>query len=60
MELEPYCTVHATVNQGIGKYVTVFASLRNIPNAHYESFAGYNMLGITLTAGVRMKLTMGK
>jgi vitamin B12 transporter len=53
MELAPYCTVHATVNQKVGKQVTVFASLRNILNAHYESFAGYYMPGISLTAGVR-------
>jgi outer membrane receptor protein involved in Fe transport len=44
-----------TVNQDIGKAWTLFASLRNILNAHYESFAGYYMPGITLTAGVRAK-----
>jgi outer membrane cobalamin receptor len=54
MPLDPYCIVHATVNQNIGKAWTVFASLRNIANAHYESFAGYYMPGISLTAGVRV------
>jgi outer membrane receptor protein involved in Fe transport len=58
MALEPYCTVHMTVNQGIGKRVTVFASLRNMLNAHYESFAGYYMPGVTLTMGA--KVTGGK
>jgi vitamin B12 transporter len=58
MVLEPYCTVHATVNQNIGSHVTAFASLRNILNAHYESFAGYYMPGISLTVGVRTKFEM--
>jgi vitamin B12 transporter len=53
--LDPYCVVHATVNQDIGKNFTAFASLRNILNAHYESFAGYYMPGITLTLGVKAK-----
>jgi outer membrane cobalamin receptor len=56
MPLDPYCVVHATVNQNIGTALTIFASLRNILNAHYESFAGYNMPGITLTAGLRTHL----
>jgi vitamin B12 transporter len=55
MPLEPYCVMHATVNQGLGKRLTAFASLRNILNAHYESFAGYYMPGISFTAGVRVK-----
>ncbi|MDR2343192.1 MAG: TonB-dependent receptor [Spirochaetaceae bacterium] len=55
MPLEPHCTVHITVNQHIGKHFTVFGSLRNILNAHYESFAGYYMPGISLTAGLRYK-----
>jgi vitamin B12 transporter len=55
MPLDPYCVVHATVNQGIGKYLTTFGSLRNILNAHYESFAGYYMPGISFTTGLRVK-----
>jgi vitamin B12 transporter len=55
MILDPHCTVHATYNQSIGEYVTVFASLRNILNAHYESFAGYYMPGISLTMGAKIK-----
>jgi vitamin B12 transporter len=54
--LEPYCVLHATVNQAIGEKFTVFWSLRNILNAHYESFAGYYMPGITLTLGGKVKL----
>jgi outer membrane cobalamin receptor len=60
MPLDPYCIVHATANQDIGKTLTVFASLRNILNAHYESFAGYYMPGITLTVGLRAKLAFAK
>jgi outer membrane cobalamin receptor len=56
MALAPHCIVHATVNQDIGKNFTAFASLRNILNAHYESFAGYYMPGISLTAGVRARI----
>jgi vitamin B12 transporter len=53
--LAPYCVAHATLNQQIGKFFTAFVSLRNILNAHYESFAGYYMPGISLTAGLRVK-----
>jgi outer membrane cobalamin receptor len=60
MPLDPYCIVHATVNQDIGTALTAFASLRNILNAHYESFAGYYMPGITLTMGLRAKLAFTK
>jgi vitamin B12 transporter len=55
MPLEPYCVVHATVNQGLGKHLTAFASLRNILNSHYESFAGYYIPGVSLAVGVRAK-----
>jgi vitamin B12 transporter len=55
MALDPHCIVHVTFNQNLGEYFTVFASLRNILNAHYESFAGYYMPGVSLTAGVRVK-----
>jgi vitamin B12 transporter len=55
ISLAPYCVAHLTCNQNLGKRVTVFASLRNILNAHYESFAAYYMPGISLTAGARVK-----
>jgi vitamin B12 transporter len=58
MPLDPYCVLHATVNQNIGKHWTAFISLRNILNAHYESFAGYYMPGISLTLGGRVKLDL--
>jgi vitamin B12 transporter len=58
MVLDPYTTLHMTVNQNIGKHFTAFASLRNILNAHYESFAGYYMPGISLTIGVNTKWTI--
>ena len=55
MVLDPHCVVHATVNQKLGKKFTFFASLRNILNAQYESFASYHMPGISLVCGVRLK-----
>jgi len=55
MPLDPYCMVNATFNQNTGKHFTVFASLRNILNARYESFAAYYMPGISFTLGVRTK-----
>jgi outer membrane cobalamin receptor len=60
MPLEPHCTVHATVNQNIGAYLTAFGSLRNILNSHYESFAGYYMPGISLTLGIRAKFEINE
>jgi outer membrane cobalamin receptor len=60
MVLDPYCVVHATVNQQTGKAFTVFASLRNFLNAHYESFAEYYMPGISLTLGIRTKFEVSK
>ncbi|MDR0597209.1 MAG: TonB-dependent receptor [Treponema sp.] len=55
MVLDPYFLMHATVNQGLGEHLTVFAALRNIFNAHYESFASYYMPGTSLALGVRAK-----
>jgi outer membrane cobalamin receptor len=55
MPLAPYTILHATVNQNLGRRLTAFASLRNILNAHYESFAGYHMPGISLALGLRLK-----
>jgi vitamin B12 transporter len=56
MPMDPHCTVHFTYNQDIGNYVTAFASLRNVLNSHYESFAGYYMPGISLTLGGRLSV----
>jgi vitamin B12 transporter len=56
MPLAPYCVMHLTYNQRAGEHCVIFASLRNILNAHFESFAGYYMPGISLTAGVRLAL----
>ena len=53
--LDPHCVVHAAVNQKAGNNWTFFASLRNILNAQYESFAGYYMPGISLVCGIRAK-----
>jgi vitamin B12 transporter len=55
MRLEPHVLLNATLNQGVGKRVTVFASARNILNAHYESFAAYYMPGFAFTVGARWK-----
>ena len=51
--LDPYCITHLTLNQNVGKSLTVFGSLRNILNAHYESFAGYYMPGLSFILGLR-------
>jgi len=56
--LDPYCIVHATLNQSIGKNITFFSSLRNILDARYESFASYHMPGISLVCGVRGKFNI--
>jgi len=58
MPLDPHCVVHATVNQNAGKNLTFFASLRNILNAQYESFASYYMPGVSLVIGARSKFNL--
>jgi outer membrane cobalamin receptor len=55
-ELKPYFLLNATVNQKIGKNLTVFGVLRNILNESYQSFNDYPMPGITLTIGLRANL----
>jgi vitamin B12 transporter len=60
MTLDPHCIVHATLNQEAGKYFTLFASLRNILNTQYESFASYYMPGISLVCGARAKFDIKK
>jgi len=57
--LDPNCIVHATLNQNAGEHFTFFVSLRNILNVTYESFASYNMPGISLVCGVRGKFNPG-
>jgi vitamin B12 transporter len=59
MSLDPYCVMHATLNQRAGEYLTLFASLRNILNAQYESFASYHMPGISLVCGLRARFDFG-
>jgi hypothetical protein len=58
--LVPNCVAHATLNQDMGKYLVFFTSLRNIFNAHYESFASYYMPGISLVCGIRAKFNIKK
>jgi vitamin B12 transporter len=60
MPLDSHCVVHATLNQKAGKHLTFFASLRNILNAQYESFASYYMPGISLVCGIRAKFNITK
>jgi len=55
-QLKPIFLLNTTINQKIGKNLTVFGALRNILNKSYESFSGYYMPGITLTVGVRANL----
>jgi vitamin B12 transporter len=56
MPMDPYCIMHLTYNQSVGDFFTIFASLRNILNSHYESFAGYYMPGISMTLGGRVSI----
>ena len=58
--LDPYCAAHVTLNQSAGGNITFFASLRNIFNAKYESFAGYHMPGISFVCGVRGKFNINR
>ena len=60
MVLDPHCIVHLTLNQNINKEFTFFASLRNLLNAQYESFASYYMPGISLVCGIRASFNFGK
>jgi vitamin B12 transporter len=60
MSLDPHCVVHATVNQKAGNNFTLFASLRNILNTQYESFASYYMPGISLVCGARTKFNFSE
>jgi vitamin B12 transporter len=55
MVLDPYCLLNLTVNQDIGRHVTVFGVVRNMLNALYTSFAEYPMPGLNLTLGLRAK-----
>jgi vitamin B12 transporter len=57
-EMEPYFLLNAAVNQEITKNLSIFASLRNILNQSYESFSGYPMPGITITAGMRFNMEL--
>ena len=60
MPLDPYCIVNTTLNQNTGKHLAFFASLRNILDANYESFASYYMPGISLICGIRAKFDAGR
>ncbi|MDR2070803.1 MAG: TonB-dependent receptor [Treponema sp.] len=54
IKLDPFFLLNITVNQGIGKNIAAFGSLRNALNARYVSFADYPMPGLTFTLGLRM------
>jgi vitamin B12 transporter len=55
MPLEAYCLVNATVNQEIGKHLTLSANVRNALNWLYTSFAEYPMPGTSFTLSARVK-----
>jgi vitamin B12 transporter len=56
MPLEPYCLLNLTLNQELGRSVTVFALARNALNRLYTSFAEYPMPGFTISCGLRVKI----
>ncbi|MCL2557837.1 MAG: TonB-dependent receptor [Treponema sp.] len=54
--VDPSVVANATFNQNLWDGAVLFASLRNILNAAYESFSAYPMPGITLTLGFRLNI----
>jgi vitamin B12 transporter len=54
-KLEPNFLLNAGLNQRITKNLSLFVTLRNILNRSYESFYGYHLPGLTVTAGMRMQ-----
>ncbi|MFP3040942.1 TonB-dependent receptor [Treponema primitia] len=54
IKLDPYFLLNMTINQRLNNTITIFTSLRNILNTHYESFADYPMPGISVTLGMRV------
>jgi vitamin B12 transporter len=55
MPLDAYCLVNATLNQDIGKHLTLSAGLRNALNWLYTSFAEYPMPGLSFTLAAHVK-----
>jgi outer membrane cobalamin receptor len=55
IELAPYLLLNLTINQNLGKRVTVFTALRNMLNQSYESYNRYPMPPFNITTGVRIK-----
>jgi hypothetical protein len=54
LELAPYFLL--TLNQRLGKRLSLSALVRNAVNALYASFAEYPMPGVTATIGMRVLL----
>jgi vitamin B12 transporter len=59
VELDPCFLLNITVNQELNRRLGAFIVARNILNTSYESFAGYPMPGLTLTAGVKLRYRSG-
>jgi vitamin B12 transporter len=55
IELDPYLLLNLTLNQNVGKHITVFTALRNILNQSYESYNRYPMPPFSLTTGLRLR-----
>jgi vitamin B12 transporter len=53
LPMRPYFRLNITLNQKIGSFWNAFCVVRNVLNAHYESFYEHPMPGITLTLGAR-------
>jgi vitamin B12 transporter len=54
--LDPFFLLNTNFNQKIGAAVSVFAVLKNILNASYESLADHYMPGVNLTLGMRFNI----
>lgn len=52
--LDPYFTLDISFAQNIGKYITVFAAVKNMLNAYYFETVDYPMPGGSVTVGVKV------
>jgi vitamin B12 transporter len=51
--LASYFLLNINANQNLNKNIKVFVIIHNVLNSQYESYTGYPMPGLTVTAGLR-------
>jgi outer membrane receptor protein involved in Fe transport len=54
-QLDPYSTLTVNCIASIRKHVSMFATLDNILNSHYQVVAGYPMPGINVIGGLKFR-----